>query len=113
MNKNKVPVKKLTQEEKLDRVIQWLTEGHLESEGGYPYDYETHAGRVFIASLEDDLETELLSYDLKALEKWYDRAAAYVAEQAVRKKAAPEAWPEFTGAGFGLWAEAFGETEEP
>jgi hypothetical protein len=58
----------------IEKVIAVLTAGHLHSKGGYPYDWAIRDGRVFIASLSDDGETELDIYRLEDMKDWEKRA---------------------------------------
>ncbi len=94
---------------KVDRVIEYLTEGHLHSDGGYPYDFVEHAGKIFVATLDDAKErnrTLICVYTIRQLETWYNRAVKHIKEWDLSDK-----WPEMTGLYFGDWGEAFGETE--
>lgn len=97
----------LTEEQKTDRVIEWLTRHHLKHEGGYEYDYETHAGKLFVAALDDGKErarTQIDAYDLAYLPRWYDDAESYLIETQGCLD-----WDDFN---FGDWTEAFCETEQ-
>ncbi len=96
----------MTKAEKTTRVIRWLTEHHLFVHGGYPHDYAIHAGRLFVADLNDGKEraqTEIRVYDLADLPCWYDRAAKCMG--------GVQSWPQYTGASFGDWDSAFYETK--
>lgn len=65
----------MTDREKIDAVIEYLTEWHLGIFGGHPYDYRLFKGVVFIASIcGDDSSTAVEAYPVKKLAKWYDRA---------------------------------------
>ena len=100
----------MTNEEKRDRVIRYLTESHLDSEGGYPYDYDVFMGVVFIAGLDDAKErnrTELLTYNTQHLVDWYDRAADYITTVGC-----DDQWPDEGDFDFGYWPEAFEETRD-
>lgn len=70
----------MTDQEKLDRVIEYLTESHLEFHGGYPYDHGIieDAQTVIVASLDDSkdrLRTQLETYFIPDLMVWFDEAA--------------------------------------
>lgn len=102
---------KLTKKQKIDRVIQWLTEDHLFAHGGYPYDFEIHAGKLFVAGLDDGKDrckTKIDVYSMASLPIWYDAAARYLSDE---ERDEPP-WPGFTGAWFGDWSEAFHETKQ-
>jgi hypothetical protein len=63
--------------EGMEKVIAVLTAGHLDIYGGYPHDYEVHAGKVFIASLDDGKDrngTQIDVYDESDLRAWEKRA---------------------------------------
>lgn len=67
-----------TDEQKLEKVIEFLTESHLDSDGGYPYDYSTHfRGYIVVASLEYDGSTQIDVYKKRDLIRWYDRAIRF------------------------------------
>lgn len=69
--------------EKIRRVIHYLTVGHLEFDGGYPYAYVIDRGVVHIAGLsfsKDLRGTELSSYRLEDLVVWYDSAVQYIVD---------------------------------
>jgi hypothetical protein len=103
----------LLRRQKIDRVIEFLTHGHLWDEGGYPHDHEEYAGRVFVADLDDGKEraaTEIRSYGLYELSLWYDRAAALVRDVAAEVGLEPDAWPDNPCRDWGGWGEAFRET---
>ena len=101
----------LSNEEKTQRVVRYLTESHLFVHGGYPYDYILQDDVLFIASLDDGKErarTEALVYSLADLSDWYDRAAEYIRQSDDLFDDWPEEDCDFD---FGDWGEAFGETE--
>jgi len=63
--------------EGMEKVIAVLTVGHLDLHGGYPYDFEIYAGKVFIASLDDGKDcnrTCIDVYDEDKLRAWEKRA---------------------------------------
>jgi len=67
----------------LEKVIEFLTESHLDTYGGYPYDYEIHDDYLFVAELDDGKEraaTLLKKYPIAALEAWYKEARKFKAE---------------------------------
>lgn len=80
---------------KLKRMIAFLTESHLDSNGGYPYDFKWIGDTLAVASLDHDEATQLKTYERDALIAWHDRAVAYLKED-----------PEET------WATACWETME-
>lgn len=95
-------------EHKMDRVIQFLTQGHLESEGGYPYDYLEEGDVFYVAELDDGKErqaTLIKTYSHKYLIDWYDRAHCYLSENNLSHK-----WSSCDGGDFGDWSEAFHST---
>lgn len=66
-------------DEKVDAVIAFLTESHLDTFGGYPHDYMEFRGWVIIADLDDGKErnrTVLRTYKRKTLIRWYDDAVS-------------------------------------
>ena len=73
-----------TQQAKLDKMIEYLTTGHLESFGGYPYDYGIFGKSLVVASLDDAKDrqrTSLDTYKIKDLLAWHDEATALAAEE--------------------------------
>lgn len=67
----------MTDKEKIQRMIRWLTESHLHAHGGYPYDYAVRDGLLYVAELDDSKcreRTELTVYRLDRLVLWYDAA---------------------------------------
>ena len=66
-----------TDENKLERMIEFLTESHLDVFGGYPYDYEWVDDTLIVAALDDAKErhrTLIGKYNREELIDWYDRA---------------------------------------
>ena len=110
------PKPPLTPDEKKNRVITWLTNHHLCFGGGYEHGYTTHAGRLFVAELnygKDCAQTKIDVYALERLPEWYDRAAAYMADNAKEAGEEIESWPEFETGDWGEWSAAFYETDPP
>jgi hypothetical protein len=71
------PSAKRTKAEKLQAMIQWLTERHLMADGGYPYDHVRRGDEIIIAALHDggqDNETEIHVHSVQRLLKAYDQA---------------------------------------
>lgn len=104
--------KKLTTEEKICRVVEWLTSSHCRSERAFPqdgnsakpFDYVVHVGKLFVAEYVSD-STHIEVYDVAELPKWYDAA----------RKRLPKntAWPEDEygdAPEFGDWNDAFLDT---
>ncbi len=56
----------------VDDIIEVLTEGHLRSEGGYPYDYRWIGYHLVIAGHRggSDSQTELTVYTGKQMNEW-------------------------------------------
>lgn len=99
---------------KIERVLKWLTESHLEMHGGYPYDYFIDRQIVWIAALDggkDRARTSLWSYRITDLVCWYDNALEYIktynaeareyfpgeqllSEEWIDEDTVPEAWQE-------------------
>ena len=70
--------------EGMEKVIAVLTAGHLDSFGGYPYDWTEHEGKMFIASLDDGKDrnrTQIESYPLNELRAWEIRARRWREEE--------------------------------
>jgi hypothetical protein len=94
----------LMTQEKVDRVVRWLTTGHLNAIGGYPFAYQIWRGRVFVAVVTNhtsDIET----YDEYDLPDWYDRAEDFLIDNHMCLD-----WPGDDQLDFGYWGEAFVET---
>ena len=105
----------MTDEEKIGRMIEYLTEGHLWVHGGYPYDYEYEEGDeyVWVAELDDGkdrMRTALVSYQTRDLIDHYDRAAQYIEDTSSDEEPLSSEWVHYTGGNFGDWDEALGET---
>ena len=108
-----IPGQRLLRRQKVERVIEFLTHGHLFALGGYPHAHEEYAGRVFVAGLlhgEAGAATQIRSYGLHELSLWYDRAAALVRDVAAEVGVGPDAWPDNPCRDWGAWGEAFRET---
>jgi hypothetical protein len=74
----------MTDDEKLERMIKFLTESHLDVFGGYPYDCVWIGDTLVVASLDDFKErhrTQIEKYDRKKLIDWHDRAVEFVEEE--------------------------------
>ncbi len=98
----------MNRKDKEARVIRWLTESHINAYGGYPYDFEIHAGKLFVASLDDGKDrnrTTIDVYDVKSLAAWYNDALS----QLIQNRDSLE-WPEKFSFDFGDWSGAFYET---
>lgn len=98
-------------QEKLDRMIEYLTESHLSFYGGYPYGFfvDDDSELVHVAELDDGKErrrTLIASYKVDQLIDWYDRAEAYLIDDSL-----PTEWDHYTGDDFGYWNEAINETQ--
>lgn len=107
----------MTDEKKIERMIEYLTESHLLAHGGYPYDYEYEDGddHVLVAELDDGKDrnrTLLIRYETQKLIDHYDRAAQYIEGTFSDEVPLSHEWVHYTGGGFGDWGEAFGETDE-
>jgi hypothetical protein len=62
-------------------VLNVLVNGHLDSDGGYSYDWEQIGDKIAIASLDGDNETQLLSYSIEYLIEWQEAAAEMYEEE--------------------------------
>ncbi len=65
---------------KLEKILEFLTESHLDCYGGYPYDAAKIGTTWIIASLDDFKDrnqTKLEMYKEDALVQWYDRAVEF------------------------------------
>lgn len=101
----------MTSEEKLERVIAFLTDSHLETYGGYSYDYVECCDVIYVASLDDSKErcrTLIESYRKEHLVAWYDLALAYLKED---EDLSCDWVHEGEYDSFGDWIEAFYETK--
>lgn len=66
-----------TDQEKLDYIIVFLTERHLDLYGGYPLDWAWIGNTLVVADLDDGKDrnrTELRQYERDKLIAWYDAA---------------------------------------
>lgn len=64
----------------MEKVIAFLTAGHLDLYGGYPYGWIMYKGKVFVASLDDGKErnrTQIDEYDVSYLLEWEKEARKY------------------------------------
>jgi TorA maturation chaperone TorD len=64
----------------LDFMRRWLTERHLHTEGGYPYDSLWIGDQLIVASLSHDGETTIDVYERGHLLSWFYRALREVEE---------------------------------
>ena len=94
----------MTDKEKTDRVIEWLAWRYVCDAGGYPCDWVTHGGLLFVAGLDHDGATAISTYDLDELPKWYDRATSW------HRKSIPD-WPSgLEPHDYGEWNDALEDT---
>lgn len=71
----------MTNEEKIEKVIDYLTTSHLDSFGGYPFPWRRIGDSIVIASsFPDTGKVTLEVYEDTELAKWYDGAALLMAE---------------------------------
>ena len=64
----------MTRQEKISRMIQWLTTAHMWRAPGNRYGYLIYDGKLFVAEEKGyhGGPTQIASYDLDDLPKWYD-----------------------------------------
>ena len=65
---------------RLEQIITYLTESHLELFGGYPHDYAWVGTTLVVADLDDRKErnqTMLKTYERRNLLEWYRRAKRF------------------------------------
>ena len=89
------------------KIIEFLTESHLESNGGYPHDYAFVAHHLVIADLNEAKErnqTQLKVYKFSTLRKWLRRARKYAERCGIDF--------DSLGVEHEMFAECFYETEE-
>jgi len=60
-----------------DPVLWYLTEEHLERDGGYPYDHAVVHDKIVVASLDHNGATRADVYDMDYLDRWNKDAAEY------------------------------------
>lgn len=74
----------LTDDDKVDALIVFLCESHLETHGGYPHDCMELRGWVIVADLDDFKDrnqTILRTYRRRTLIAWYDAAVRMMGEE--------------------------------
>ena len=83
---------------RLEKMVKFLTEDHLETVGGYPYDWDIIGKRLIIAGLDpgkDYAATSLSSFRVGDVLKWHDRAMlARQKDDLTWEEACYETWPE-------------------
>ena len=87
---------KARDDKRIEKVLEYLCESHLETVGGYPYDWIEYQGQYFIAELDGFKEygaTLIKQYSREQLLTWYEEAKQYRRETRNAD-----------------WEEAFGET---
>jgi hypothetical protein len=70
----------ISNEQRLDELIEFLTEDHLDTVGGYPYDYCWLEDKLIVAGLDAGKEynrTQVEIYDRKQLLAWHKRAERF------------------------------------
>jgi hypothetical protein len=75
-----MPKKFKTDKNRLDTMVEFLTESHLDVFGGYPHDYRWIGQTLVVADLDDGKErnaTQLLVTNRSALIAWCKRAEKY------------------------------------
>jgi hypothetical protein len=81
----------------LDTIVTWLTERHLEYDGGYPYDYEWIGDTLAIAGLDGGKEnnaTTLIVLKRSDILRWHKAALAILPEVDDMNEALSETAPE-------------------
>lgn len=76
----------MTNDKKIEKVIEHLTESHLETHGGYAYDYQWIGEYLVVAGLDDAKErnrTKIDTYHRGNIIAWYDRAEAFLKDNPV------------------------------
>lgn len=70
----------MTEDEKVEAMLCWVTTGHLESHGGYPFDWHWCGDTLVVAGLDaaKDCATEIVLYTRSQLLAWFDRAAEHM-----------------------------------
>jgi hypothetical protein len=100
---------------KEERVIKYLTQGHLKDYGGYPYDYIIHSGLLHVATLDDSKDrkrTLIETYNYLSLSILYDEACDYIAthnEECDEGYKLSDYWDEDSTYVSSDWCEAFSE----
>lgn len=70
----------MTDDKRLEEIIEYLTMGHLDWAGGYPYDYAWFGSKLAIASLDpgkDYRRTQIILYEKRRLIAWHKRAEKF------------------------------------
>jgi hypothetical protein len=73
-----------TDKDRLNTMIEWLTENHLDSLGGYPHDWKWIGNTLVVADLDDRKErnaTLLVTYQKIELLRWCKRAEKFMSER--------------------------------
>ena len=85
-----------TTDEIIDKIVEVLTEDHLETCGGYPYAYQ-YVGddTLVVASLDYDGATELEVFTKEALLEWVDEMRAMFADPAYAEEYQDDDWSFF------------------
>ena len=73
----------MNDKKRLDEIIEFLTETHLDTEGGYLYDHCWIGDTLVIAGLDpgkENLRTSIDTYTRRSLIAWHKRAEKFAAE---------------------------------
>lgn len=95
----------MTKQEKIDRVIEWLTCGHLYLHGGYEIPSLIHRGGIYVGTTGEKYD-EIQYFNLEDMPGWYDEAEAFMDDCDYDKD-----WPDVCYGDYGDWSEAFWETK--
>lgn len=60
-----------------ERLFLYLTESHLDSQGGYPFDSAVIGEEFVIAAIDDQDQSHLYRYPIELLFVWHEQAAKY------------------------------------
>lgn len=63
-----------------EMLIDQLTEGHLDSQGGYPFDFQWVDGNLVIAEIDHDDASKLTIYTQQQVDDWIADANEYMEE---------------------------------
>jgi len=77
-----------TDKDRINTMIEFLTESHLDTFGGYPYDWLRIGDKFIIAELDDGKErncTMLRTYKKSQMIAWCKRAEKYREKHTVTK----------------------------
>ena len=72
----------MTDPQRISEMVEYLTEGHIDAHGGYPYDHCLREAELIVAALndgEDRAATQLEIYPVSDLVAWHKRAEAEMA----------------------------------